>query len=72
MVSSTLFCLICTTIVIANTAESQHLNINLEKNGTDENSVSQQKLSASEARPDYLNQVNAIKTFIIIRAKGHF
>jgi len=65
MISSTLLCLICTTIVGASFAKSQHLNIYSEKNETDENSITQQKFSGSEIRPDYLNQVNKVKTVVL-------
>jgi len=65
MISSTLFYIICTTLIIANTAESQHLNVSPEKNETGENSVSQQKLPDSEIRPDYLRAVNAIDTIVL-------
>jgi len=65
-----LFYLICTTIVVADTAESQLLNINPKKNETNENSVSEQKLSNSEIRPDYLNQVNALNKIVLCQ-KGY-
>jgi len=72
MISLTLLCLVCATVFIANTAGGQHVNMNPEKNGTDENSVSQQGVSGSEVRPDYPNQVIAIKRIILLFDQGYF
>jgi len=70
MNSLKLFCLICTTTVIAYTAESSHLNIHSEKNETGKNFPPQQKLAGNEVRPDYLNQVNATNKIILLFDKG--
>jgi len=54
-------------MVFANTAGSKHLNIDPEKNETDENFVFDQKLPWNKARSDYFNQVNAIKGIYVPR-----